>query len=81
MSITQGQICVQGQLPLDFVLAGTWVSGHSGEATPTVEVGVQMKASRSAVKTMNEFHGQTSLDMSGVQLPSLYNGEGGFATV
>lgn len=43
-----------GQLSLDFLLAGIWVSGHSGEATPTVEVGVQMKASRSAVKTMNE---------------------------
>jgi hypothetical protein len=55
MWVCQGaDIVYNGQLSLDFLLAGIWVSGHSGEATPTVEVGVQMKASRSAVKTMNE---------------------------
>jgi len=44
----------QGQLSLGFGEAGIWMSGHSGEATPTVELGMQMKASRGAVKTMNE---------------------------
>jgi hypothetical protein len=42
------------ELLLDFVLACIWVSGHSGEATPSVEVWMQMKASRGAVKTMNK---------------------------
>jgi hypothetical protein len=42
----------RAELLLDFVVAGMRISGHSGEATPTVEVGVQMKAFEGAVKTM-----------------------------
>lgn len=43
----------RGVSPLDFILAGSWVRDHSGEATPAVEVGMQMEASEGAVKTMN----------------------------
>jgi hypothetical protein len=45
-------VCI-GELPLDFIVASTRVSGHSGEATPMVEVGLQREAFEGAVKTMN----------------------------
>jgi len=70
-------VCI-GELPLDFVVAGTWVSGHSGEATPTVEVGMQMQAFEGAVKTMNaDSMARPSSLCPGVASIWWYNGGGG----
>lgn len=74
-------MCI-GELPLDFVVAGTGVSGHSGEATPTVEVGMQMEAFEGAVKTTNaDYMARPSSLRPAVASIWWYNGEGGSAIV